>query len=501
MFKKNFKNLLSNTSFLLFLIVIFGLILRLIFFAGMGISDDLAYSGFAYNIDKGIDQDSALTLAVRIGIIYITALSYSLFGVNDFSSVLFVLLTSIGNIILIFYFGKLLFNEKAGLMAAFLLSFFPLDVVYSTRLLTDIPSAFFMSLGVYFFLYSEIHKNQRFSGHRKSKGLSSETSKLKYGIGYLLSGLCIGIGYLIRESVVLIGLFFIIYVLYKKRIKKEYFLIALGFLIIFAIELLAFYLLTGDPLFRSTASQQYLLEASIIHNYFNRLYFPTGLFHYPYIILTTNIISYFYVFIFIAIGYCLIHRKKETYIMQLWFISLLLYLSFGSASLSHYIPFRAVDRYLTIITIPGIILLSFFLTEKKTFIKKVIMPAALIILLLTSILAIHGYEGRNSLENLKEIKPYLEKLDKTIYIDTRSIKVLDYISEYKNTINLKAYPIDLMNIKDAYIVINRDIIKREKEANKNTKFPEEVDNPPENWITIEEIGKDDENKIIIYYAP
>ena len=160
----------------------------------MGASDDLAYSKFAINIDEGIDPDSSQTLATRLGIIYVTALSYKLFGINDFSSVLFALLTSVGSIILIFYFGKLLFNEKTGLIAAFLLSFFPLEVVYATKLFTDLPSAFFMALGVYLFLYSEIK------------------SKFKFGLGYFLSGIFIGIGYFIREGVLLIALFFIIYI-------------------------------------------------------------------------------------------------------------------------------------------------------------------------------------------------------------------------------------------------------------------------------------------------
>src|SRR3989338_9640936 len=144
------KNLLKNTHLLLFLIVLFAVFLRLIFFSGMGISDSLEYSKTANDINegKGIDPESTLTLSTRIGLIYATAFSYNLFGINDFSSVLFVLMTSIGNIILIFYFGKLLFDEKIGLVAAFLLSFFPLEAVYSTRLFSDLPSAFFMALGV-----------------------------------------------------------------------------------------------------------------------------------------------------------------------------------------------------------------------------------------------------------------------------------------------------------------------------------------------------------------
>jgi len=130
------QKLFGKTYTLLLLIVIFGLVLRLIFFSGMGISDSLVYSKTAHDINegRGIDPDSTLTLSTRLGLILPTALSYRLFGINDFSSVIFVLITSIASIILIFYFGKLLFNEKMGLMAAFLLSFFPLNIVHATKL-------------------------------------------------------------------------------------------------------------------------------------------------------------------------------------------------------------------------------------------------------------------------------------------------------------------------------------------------------------------------------
>ena len=199
-FKKlSSKSLLNNTYFLLFIIAVFGLALRLIFFTGMGISDSLIYSQAANDIGT-LNAD---TLSTRLGLVIVTSISYDIFGINDFSAVLFVLLTSISTIILIFYFGRLLFNEKIGLMSAFLLSFFPLDIVYSTQLLSDIPSAFFMALGVYIFLYAELKQ------------------KLQYGLSYLLSGIFIGIGYMIRESILLIALFFISYIIYTILMKLQ----------------------------------------------------------------------------------------------------------------------------------------------------------------------------------------------------------------------------------------------------------------------------------------
>ena len=209
------NSILNNTQIMLFLIVTFGIVIRLIFFSGIGASDDLAYTNYADSLNKGEMQQDTLTLSTRLGLVYPVSVSYSMLGVNDFSSVIFVLLASVGNIVLIFYFGKLLFNEKVGLISAFLLSFFPLEVVYSTKLLSDLPSAFFMALGVYLFLYSEKKK--------PNPAL------------YFFSGISIGIGYLIRESALLIGLFFIVYILYKRRIKKFYFLVPAGVLVIFAL--------------------------------------------------------------------------------------------------------------------------------------------------------------------------------------------------------------------------------------------------------------------------
>lgn len=491
-FKNLRNNLIFDTKSLLFLIIIFGIILRFLFFSGIGASDDLYYTKYAYNFGKGttnytynseegIDSASALTLSTRIGILFPTLLSYKIFGVNDFSSVIFVLLTGVGNIILIYFFGRLLFNENVGLMASFLLAIFPLEVIHSSKLLSDIPSAFFMALGIYLFLYSEIKKKNK--------------------IYYLMSGVFIGIGYLIRESAVLIALFFLIYVLFYRRIKKEYFLVPLGFILIFAIEPITLYKLTGDPFFRFTTVNQYLLDFHVYFNYFGRLSYPEGLFHYPYIILTDNTISYFYILIFITIIYLIVTKKRKAYVLMLWFFALLLYLSFGSSSFFRYVPFKATPRYLSIITIPGIVLLAFFLTEKKKLIKKIVKPVSLSVLLITSFLYSSISINNDPVDNLKALYPYIKNSKKLIYVDTRSKDAIDYLSGYNNSINVEKFPADMSNLSNVYIIVNKAMIKASVKSNKKIKFPNEISNPPKKWEIIKEIGKSWDDKAVIYYAP
>ena len=129
------------------------------------------------------------------------------------------------------------------------------------------------------------------------------------------------------------------------------------------------------------------------------------------------------------------------------------------------------------------------------------MPLTLTLLILTSIISVYMREDRDVLGNLRELYPHLEQLDKAIYIDARSIRVLDYISGYKSKIDIRPYTGNLSEIEDSYVVINREMIRRLREADKKKEFPKEVDKSPENWKLIKEIGKYDKNKITLYYVP
>jgi hypothetical protein len=479
------NDIYSKYNIPLLSIFILGLLLRLIFFSGMGISDSLVYSNTANDLNngKGIDPDSVLTLSTRIGLVYATSLSYIIFGINDFSATFFVLLTSLGSIILAYHFGKLLFDRKVGLTAAFLLSIFPLDIVYSTQLLSDIPSSFFMALGVFFFLKAEYQKG------------------LNYGFSYILSGIFIGIGYLFRESILLIAIFFIFYVAVSKKIKWSHFLVPIGIAIIFILELSVFYHLTSDPFYRSHSSQKYLADAVGQQNYFGRLDFPLGLLHYPWLFATNSLLNVFYFLVAISAIFAMKFKKKNVNTLLMWLIPVGLYLSFGTSSLMQYIPFRAVDRYTSIITIPAILLVSFFFVEKKYLMNKKVIPLMMILLLVYSVISVYSHGNRNLLVNLKDSYDFLEGTQKKVFTDERSLKAMGYISGYNINLNLNEYPSNLEGLEDTYILINRNMIKNLKEAYSELEFPNQIFYPPSEWEFILDFGKVEEDKVIIYYIP
>ena len=187
----------------LLLVLLFSVALRLIFFTGSAASDELAYYSYANDVVNNKFELLPDHFSSRIGLIYGQAFLYKIFGVNEFTSNLLPLIASSLGIILIFYTGKLLFNEKIGLLSASLLSFYPLDAIYSTRLLPDLPAAFFMALSAFFFLKAE-RLNQ------------------KKNIFLLISGVALGVAYLIKELSLILILFFVLYVLYTRKIDKNY---------------------------------------------------------------------------------------------------------------------------------------------------------------------------------------------------------------------------------------------------------------------------------------
>ena len=486
----------------LILILIFALSLRLAFFTGADHSDSLLYYTYANEAAAGNFHLTQNHFSSRIGLIYPQALIYQIFGVNDFTSNALSLIISLAGIILIFYFGKLLFSEKAGVIAAFLLSFFPLDVIFSTRLLPDFPSAFFMALAAFFLLKGE-----------------KETKKSYY----LLSGLSWGIAYLIKEVSIIFALFYLLYALYKGLYRKKfykyykyYFLIIIGLGLFLLVEFWHAYALTGNPLFRHAQIESeevtYLIQT--YSNYFTPAGMLSRLFlHWPFLMIHDLHYGLFFIFIFLAFVYFIFNRKENSNLLLIWIIPLMLYLNFGTLSIKNYIPIPITVKFLSIIMFPSILLLAQFLSLEEKIIKKFLMPSVLALLFFSSIGFVYLSDERAIISEIKQAYSFVKNDNGQVYTDERTKMVFDYLSGFELKDNFKQFNsfdfyskneknilADLKNVHNSLVIANLGMINGLPVLYKDIKFPEQIANIPKQWQAVKEFGSGDK-KITIYYVP
>jgi len=136
-----------------------------------------------------------------------------------------VLIFGIGTIICTYFIAYELFNKRTALLASFLLAFSPTFFLFNSIMFSEMPSAFFVMLGLWFFI------KQR----------------------YNLAGLVFGIAFMARFFqiflIAAIYLFFI-YMAYKKKAKLKQALRSITFFLIPVIPFLILnYVLFNNPFY------------------------------------------------------------------------------------------------------------------------------------------------------------------------------------------------------------------------------------------------------------
>jgi len=466
-----FESTGSSIYLMLFLIILFGLVIRLAVFSGITGYDDMIYVQHIHKFSTGNFEPGSTHWSLRLGFILPVLLFVYIFGFNEIALILFPLICSIANIILIFYLAKLLLNEKIALGAAFLLSFFPLDVVFATMVFLDTPLSLFMGLLAFYFIKAEMQ------------------NKTEY---YFISGLCLGLSYLTKLTGLYIFLFLTAYVISEKKFKVKYGLIILGFLLIFFAESGYYYIETGNPVYRFSIinkiqhgeEQQAKKENRVTQKVdADKSFFKgrdaSGLkvlrgnnwYLEPIYTLTTNQeFGFFYYFVLPITIFLIFKKDKKVKILLIWMIPLLLYIMYGSTSPFHFAPLRRWPRYLTPITLPSLIILAYFLAEKKYWLWNKFSYLTISFLFLTSIICIFWFNSgptdsyivrevakfvsQNSQKDTlvywkmyQHLAPFLE------YPKNQNVKVYGFSGKKKGFNYLGAGLTDPFKAKDSYIAI------------------------------------------------
>jgi len=387
----------KKAGLMLIAIVVVGLAISTFFFYGPSMIDGIdnyIYTDSAHSLLSG-HFNAMGVLPERYILIGGIAFFFLLFGYNQASAAMFGELCFILTIVAIYLIGKDLYSTNAGLIAAFLYSIFPMAVIYAPNVSDSIPMAFFATVSVLFAIRATKIRERYFK------------------IYSVLAGFFMVSSYLVTpETVVIIPVVFFVFIMNyrsaRKIMKLSITFLSIGILLAGLLIAILGLETNGNLLsLITTVTNFYAQSYSGLQSpfYMNiKTLFPysilstmhNGNFLAAFEELFSNIFSdYGFYYTFGLFGYVaaffaiilLLQPRHRAAIPLFWFIFVLLYLSFGPASLTKYVFMPQLPRYLLLLAPAAMLIISFgFLTLveelRKHNIAKMLVELLFVILVL-----------------------------------------------------------------------------------------------------------------------
>jgi 4-amino-4-deoxy-L-arabinose transferase-like glycosyltransferase len=213
------------------------LLLRRLFVTGIVFLDDLVYTHAAHDLLNGrLHVQDWPTAPTRVGLYAPVALSYLLLGTTESAALLFPLVSSLASLFVVYAIGRLLADERAGLIAAFLWAVFPIDVQMAGALLPDGPLAMLSATAVWLFLRARLGRGRHAS------------------VGYGLAFFCLSIAVLVKPLALIVVPFALCYLVVEQPNKirpssalSVFLLASLSLLVLATLTLSAYYYVTHVP--------------------------------------------------------------------------------------------------------------------------------------------------------------------------------------------------------------------------------------------------------------
>lgn len=338
-------------------ILAIALLVRVACFQGMvGLYDDVGYAEFAHQMATGTYEPPPPTnygtFGLRWGIVAPTALAYRLFGINDVSIALYPLLCSLAGIVLLYLFGRRLFDERTGLLAALLLAFFPLDIQYATRLWPDLPFSLLGWTAVYLFLRVD------------PDGTGAAWDRLA---GPFLVGLVLGLSYLTKSTgvffLLLVGLMSLWRMGERRRILWRYAFVLVGFFLVWGAETGYYAMAAGNPFYKAFVIETgYNLHPTFSGAFYKGARLVSRLTYEFVVMLLISFLSFglYYWLVLIGAVYLLVRRDRASYFPLFLLLFMYLLLNFWSTSFKSYEPMRIFARNTFPMTLPALLVVARF---------------------------------------------------------------------------------------------------------------------------------------------
>jgi 4-amino-4-deoxy-L-arabinose transferase-like glycosyltransferase len=350
---------------LVFVLLLAGLI-RVLSYCGYYGSDDGAYAELSNQLLHHAfpmgNYSGPPVFPLRLGLIVPTTLSIAMAGVSELSILAYPFMISLASVLLAFYFGKLLFDEKTGLLAALITALMPIEARSASMLLPDMSAAFWANFGL-FLLVLSIRKPQQSARNTLA----------------CVGGLLLGISWLHKESVVFLIFFLVLWMvgaIWQKNSKHARLVaLAIGsFMIVLFLESVFYWFLTGDAFFHLHETERNYVVAGTWFftegsgfgweggGYARALIYRLFVQGPETIFLNFNF-GFVPLLAMIVVALSAIMRRGKFLLPAMWFLTLVVMFNFSSASLAHYMPLTLFDRYLYPALLPASILVAATVTS------------------------------------------------------------------------------------------------------------------------------------------
>lgn len=406
-------------------VLVFGIALSFLLFKGLSFyGDDTSYVQYVPSILNGTFKESINIFSIRLLMNIPLALSVALFGYTDLGAGFWALLSYAITIALTYFIGKELYDSRAGLISALLFAIYPLCLHFNTSPDPMMPLAMFTAASLLFFMRG-----------RKEKSVGS----------YLLAGAFVFLGALVNPLAYLYFLFYAFFMVASAaydsvkagKFTFDYSMLAIFVGLLTAVAVMG-YINTGltqngspffelsmtnnyysaaggpDQIFYTNPSLTFYLNGYFPYNFSGNVLLPllslnpvgaasgvARIANLMFSLQTPNLneVGLFGYAMVLAELYLLAKRDKRSYFSLLLASFLVLYMEFGSMSITHYFPIYKLMRFTAVASVPlmlvlGIALASFAWDKRsnaKTFNFRIAVCVSIILLLFVTSLSIDYY--------------------------------------------------------------------------------------------------------------
>jgi Dolichyl-phosphate-mannose-protein mannosyltransferase len=331
--------------------------LRIAFFTGYHGFDDVYYIQRAFDLSEGVRTLPQSAWQARIGLVGPTALVYAAFGVTPVTTSLFPFACSLLGICAAYALGKRLFDERTGLLAALLLAFLPIDVLFAGQLFANTPVSLLAGMGLGCFVLAERNDDPR---------------------AYVASGLCMGLAAVVHEAAVMVLAAYPAYLLAVRGFRVRHFLLAGAFVFGLSVEPITHWLLLGAPLARlqglagSHSTSFSAGSSDLAYSGFNVVWIGEGLVR-PFFERTFGLFTWLLMpALWLAVR-C--EKRSVERALGVVVVAAASWILFGTVSPTHYSPLWRLPRYLVPLALPATWLLARWLMQTPRARRGVLLAA------------------------------------------------------------------------------------------------------------------------------